>query len=93
MANATQFGLSAGLISTDDAEWQHFVQHSEAGIINRNQALTGASSELPFGGIGASGNYRPSAFYAADFCAYPVASLELNEVSLPEELRPGVRFS
>jgi succinylglutamic semialdehyde dehydrogenase len=31
---------------------------------------------MPFGGLGASGNHRPSAYYAADYCAYPVASFE-----------------
>jgi succinylglutamic semialdehyde dehydrogenase len=38
--------------------------------------LTGASSKAPFGGIGLSGNHRPSAYYAADYCAYPVSGLE-----------------
>jgi succinylglutamic semialdehyde dehydrogenase len=31
---------------------------------------------MPFGGLGESGNHRPSAYYAADYCAYPVASFE-----------------
>jgi succinylglutamic semialdehyde dehydrogenase len=52
--------------------------------------LTGASSAAPFGGIGASGNHRPSAYYAADYCAYPVASLEQPVLSVPETLPPGM---
>ena len=36
----------------------------------------GAAATAPFGGLGASGNHRPSAYYAADYCAYPVASAE-----------------
>jgi succinylglutamic semialdehyde dehydrogenase len=29
---------------------------------------------LPFGGPGLSGSLRPSAYYAADYAAYPVAT-------------------
>lgn len=79
-ANATRFGLSAGLISDDDALWARFRTGVRAGVVNRNRAITGASSDMPFGGIGESGNHRPSAFYAADYCAYPVASLEADRV-------------
>ena len=77
-ANATKFGLAAGLLSENTALWEQFRLESRAGIINRNRPLTGASSSAPFGGIGASGNHRPSAYYAADYCAYPVASMTSN---------------
>ena len=76
LANATRFGLSAGLISEDEALWRRFVQKSRAGVVNWNRPTTGAASNMPFGGLGASGNHRPSAYYAADYCAYPVASFE-----------------
>jgi len=79
-ANSTRFGLSAGLISDDDALWARFRVGARAGVVNRNRATTGASSDMPFGGIGDSGNHRPSAYYAADYCAYPVASLEADRV-------------
>ena len=75
-ANATRFGLSAGLLSDARAEWDHFLALSRAGIVNWNRQTTGASSAAPFGGVGHSGNHRPSAYYAADYCAYPVASME-----------------
>lgn len=90
LANDTRFGLSAGLVSTDDSEWEYFVDHIRAGIVNRNRQLTGASGDAPFGGPGASGNLRPSAYYAADYCAYPMASMEGEETLLPETLSPGV---
>lgn len=90
LANDTRFGLSAGLISTDDAEWQYFVDHIRAGIVNRNRQLTGASGDAPFGGPGASGNLRPSAYYAADYCAYPMASMEGQETLLPATFSPGL---
>lgn len=92
LANDTRFGLSAGLISTDDSEWEYFVENIRAGIVNRNRPLTGASGDAPFGGPGASGNLRPSAYYAADYCAYPMASMEGAEPQLPDSLSPGIRL-
>jgi succinylglutamic semialdehyde dehydrogenase len=75
-ANATRFGLSAGLVSTSDALWDRFIGEIRAGVVNRNRPTTGAAGSMPFGGIGESGNHRPSAYYAADYCAFPVASFE-----------------
>ncbi|OXX69339.1 succinylglutamate-semialdehyde dehydrogenase [Vibrio sp. V03_P4A6T147] len=92
LANETRFGLSAGLVSTNDAEWDYFVDHIRAGIVNRNRQLTGASGDAPFGGPGASGNLRPSAYYAADYCAYPMASMEGRSTELPATLSPGVEL-
>ncbi|MBE3669785.1 succinylglutamate-semialdehyde dehydrogenase [Vibrio navarrensis] len=92
LANDTRFGLSAGLVSTDDSEWAYFVDHIRAGIVNRNRQLTGASGDAPFGGPGASGNLRPSAYYAADYCAYPMASMEGAQTELPATLSPGVEL-
>ncbi|PBN44707.1 succinylglutamate-semialdehyde dehydrogenase [Sphingobium sp. D43FB] len=79
-ANATSFGLSAGLIAQDDQLWQRMVEESRAGVLNRNRPTTGAAGNMPFGGLGASGNHRPSAYYAADYCAYPIASFEAEVV-------------
>lgn len=76
LANATRYGLSAGLISDDGALWERFLQRIRAGVVNWNRPTTGAAGSAPFGGLGASGNHRPSAYYAADYCAYPVASFE-----------------
>ncbi|MFD2176990.1 succinylglutamate-semialdehyde dehydrogenase [Veronia pacifica] len=92
MANDTRYGLSAGLVSDDDGEWQYFLDNIRAGIVNRNRQLTGASGDAPFGGPGASGNLRPSAYYAADYCAYPMASMEGDDVVLPDSLSPGIHL-
>lgn len=92
LANNTRFGLSAGILSDDKSEYEWFLQHSRAGIINWNRQTTGASSAAPFGGTGASGNHRASAYYAADYCAYPVASVEVEQLSLPEKFVPGLTF-
>ncbi|MGY4490065.1 succinylglutamate-semialdehyde dehydrogenase [Pseudomonas sp. TE3610] len=91
-ANNTQYGLAAGLLSDSAARYQQFWLQSRAGIVNWNKQLTGAASSAPFGGVGASGNHRASAYYAADYCAYPVASLEAPTVSLPASLTPGVKL-
>lgn len=66
--------------------------HTKFSMINWNRPLTGASSAAPFGGIGQSGNHRPSAYYAADYCAYPVASLEEANMVLPKVLSPGIEL-
>lgn len=75
-ANNTHFGLSAALIGGNPQLYDQFWANARAGVINWNRPTNGASSAAPFGGIGLSGNHRPSAFYAADYCAYPVASSE-----------------
>ena len=90
LANQTRYGLSAGLISDDEAEFEYFHRHIRAGVVNWNRPLTGASGSLPFGGIGASGNHRPGAWYAADYCAYPVAGLESPQLQMPTQLPPGM---
>jgi succinylglutamic semialdehyde dehydrogenase len=89
-ANDTSFGLSAGLLSDNAEDYDYFLRRIRAGIVNFNRPITGASSAAPFGGIGASGNHRASAYYAADYCAYPVASVELEKVTLPGTLSPGL---
>ena len=80
-ANATRYGLSAGLISNETTHWEHFLKRIRAGVVNWNRPTTGAAGTMPFGGLGSSGNHRPSAYYAADYCAYPVASFEAASVT------------
>ncbi|MBD8530947.1 MULTISPECIES: succinylglutamate-semialdehyde dehydrogenase [unclassified Massilia] len=91
-ANATEFGLAAALLSPSEELWKRFAIKARAGIVNWNRPTTGAASSAPFGGVGKSGNHRPSAYYAADYCAYPVASIETAELEMPAKLSPGLRF-
>ncbi|HDJ0464163.1 TPA: succinylglutamate-semialdehyde dehydrogenase [Escherichia coli] len=93
MANNTRFGLSCGLVSPEREKFDQLLLEARAGIVNWNKPLTGAASTAPFGGIGASGNHRPSAWYAADYCAWPMASLESDSLTLPATLNPGLDFS
>jgi succinylglutamic semialdehyde dehydrogenase len=90
-ANATRYGLSAGLVSDDPAHWDRFIRRIRAGVVNFNRPTTGAAGDMPFGGLGASGNHRPSAYYAADYCAYPVASFEAGAVKNIESEIKGLR--
>ncbi|MBY0582820.1 MAG: succinylglutamate-semialdehyde dehydrogenase [Sphingomonas sp.] len=78
-ANNTRYGLSASLISQNPVLYDQFWANARAGIVNWNKPTNGASSSAPFGGIGWSGNHRPSAYYAADYCAYPVVSSEAEQ--------------
>jgi succinylglutamic semialdehyde dehydrogenase len=75
LANDTEYGLSAGLISDSKQLFEEFSWDIEAGLVNWNNQTTGAASSAPFGGIKMSGNHNPSAYYAADYCAYPVAMM------------------
>jgi succinylglutamic semialdehyde dehydrogenase len=74
-ANQTVYGLAAGLISNNEAEQINFLANIRAGVTSINAPTAGASSALPFGGVGASGNHRPSAYYAADYVAWPQATM------------------
>lgn len=78
-ANATRYGLSASLIGGTPADYDRFWAEIRAGVINWNRPTNGASSAAPFGGVGLSGNHRPAAYYAADYCAYPVASNSVDQ--------------
>jgi succinylglutamic semialdehyde dehydrogenase len=75
-ANNTRFGLVASLVGGDPEMYDRFWKSIRAGVINWNKPTNGAPSNAPFGGVGLSGNHRPSAYYAADYCAYPVTSSE-----------------
>ncbi len=89
-ANHTQYGLTAGILTNDIKQYETFFNHSRAGTVNWNRPTTGISGIAPFGGLGHSGNFRPTGAYAADYCAYPVISLECNELKPGAHLPPGL---
>lgn len=92
-ANNTAYGLSAGLISSNPESYRQFIHQIRAGIVNWNRQTTGASGKLPFGGCGLSGNHRPAGYYAADYCSFPVASLEAEKLEMPETIATGIDLS
>ncbi len=84
-ANATRFGLAASIFTQDESEWRAFREGSRAGCVNWNTGTAGASSKLPFGGTGRSGNHRPAGAFAVDACAYPVATMiDSAELVIPQ---------
>lgn len=89
-ANNTRYGLSAGILSDDKKDFEKFYAQIRAGIVNWNRQTTGAVSSAPFGGVGLSGNHRPSAYFAADYCSYPVATMEAEHLQMPEKILPGI---
>lgn len=90
--NHSQFGLSAAIFSEDAAVFQALAEKIRAGLVNWNRQTTGASGAAPFGGVGISGNHRPAGYYSADYCAYPAASIEMDALTIPASLPPGMRI-
>lgn len=89
-ANATRYGLAASIFTRDAAASERFLRECRAGCVNVNTGTAGASSKLPFGGLGQSGNHRPAGSFSLDYCAYPVASMiETGPTAAPS---PGMRF-
>ncbi len=78
-ANNTRFGLTASLIGGTPQEYNRFWANVRAGVVNWNRPTIGEAAAAPFGGTGLSGNNRPGAYYAADSCAYPVSSSEMEQ--------------
>lgn len=91
-ANATQYGLVAGLLTDRREYYERFSRELNSGLINWNCPTTGASGQLPFGGTGRSGNHRPAGYFTVDFCNVPIASLARETLHLPEQLPPGISF-
>lgn len=89
-ANNTQYGLTSGIITDNKKHFEAFYASIRAGLVNWNRPTTGSSGTAPFGGVGHSGNHRPSAYYAADYAAYPCVSAEAATLTLPEHLPNGI---
>lgn len=65
-------------------------QQARVGLVNWNRGTIGASSRLPFGGMDKSGNDRPSAHFAVQYCTVPVANLEDPTPFDASKLPPGL---
>lgn len=92
IVNSTGFGLVMALFTKDKALYEKALLEARVGLLNWNRTTNGASSRLPFGGMGKSGNDRPSAHYAIQYCTVPVASLEDPTGFDAGKLLPGVTF-
>ncbi len=67
-ANDTDFGLSAGIVTTSLKYATHFKRNSEAGMVMVNVPTAGVDFHVPFGGRkGSSYGPREQGKYAAEF--------------------------
>lgn len=88
-ANHTCYGLSGALLSDRKEYWHRFSREVKGGVLNWNAPTIGASSAFPFGGVGWSGNHRPTAWYAADYCVTPLVSQKRPTLIPPVTPPPG----
>lgn len=67
-ANATEYGLSAGIVTTSLKHASHFKRHSQSGLVMVNLPTAGLDYHVPFGGRKRS-SYGPreQGAYAKDF--------------------------
>ena len=93
IVNSTGFGLVMSLFSKSRSLYEKALVEARVGLLNWNRTTNGSSSKLPFGGMGKSGNDRPSAHYAVQYCTIPVASLEDMTPFDPTKMPPGISFS
>jgi succinylglutamic semialdehyde dehydrogenase len=91
-ANATEFGLASAIFTSERSEFEAFLARSRAGCINWNAGTAGASSKLPFGGLGKSGNHRPAGAFSVDYCAMPIASMEAGLDAPVPPMPAGIGF-
>jgi acyl-CoA reductase-like NAD-dependent aldehyde dehydrogenase len=67
-SNDTEFGLSAGIVTTSLKYATHFKRNSEAGMVMVNLPIAGVDYHVPFGGRkGSSFGAREQGRYAAEF--------------------------
>lgn len=90
IVNSTGYGLVMALFSKNKSLYEEALLKARVGLLNWNRTTNGASSKLPFGGMGKSGNDRPSADYAIQYCTVPVASLEDPTPFDKSKMLPGI---
>ncbi len=93
ITNASGFGLAMSVFTKDRAIYEQLLVEAQVGLLNWNRTTNGASSRLPFGGMGKSGNDRPSAHFAVNYCTSPIASLEDRNDFDPNAVLPGIEYS
>jgi succinylglutamic semialdehyde dehydrogenase len=93
IVNSTGYGLVLALFSKNRSLYEEAVFKANVGLLNWNRTTNGASSKLPFGGTGKSGNDRPSAHFAVQYCSVPMANLEDPTVFDPSKVMPGMKYS
>ena len=88
-ANHSPYRLSASVFGASESAFEHAFTALRYGCINWNAPTCGASSRLPFGGVGKSGNHRPAALFSTLYATYPVASIRGPHTLDSSKLSPG----
>lgn len=75
LANDTEFGLSASLVSQRLSSVAKFIERSQAGVVKINRPTGGVDPNVPFGGVRESSNnaYREQGAQALDFYSWTKA--------------------
>ena len=92
MVNSTGYGLVMALFTKNKGLYEQAIHQARVGLLNWNRTTNGASSRLPFGGLGKSGNDRPSAHFAIQYCTVPMANLEDESGFDPAKIVPGMKM-
>lgn len=69
LANASNYGLSGGIVTNDLRAAMRFADEAEVGVVKINRATTGVDLNAPFGGVkqSSSGTFREQGSVAVDF--------------------------
>ena len=83
LANDTQFGLTAGIMTSSLARANHFRRHAKTGVVMVNLPTAGTDYHVPFGGRGASSHgVREQGRAAVEF----YTSVKTAYVGLPADM-------
>lgn len=92
ITNYSGYGLVGAIFTKQEALYKKMLFDARLGLLNWNRTTNGASSRLPFGGMGKSGNDRPSGHFAIQYCSVPIASLEDPTSFDASKMLPGITF-
>jgi succinylglutamic semialdehyde dehydrogenase len=92
LADATPYGLSAGVFTQREASFEACAARLKVGCLAWNQPTVGASARLPFGGVKGSGNHRPAGLFSTLYCTYPQAVSRGTAAFDPAALGPAIRW-
>lgn len=83
--NESPYGLSNAVFTARSDRFERFFRETKSGLLNHNRSTNGASGQLPFGGVGRSGNQRPAGIDAVRYTTFPVALLRAEMGDAPVE--------
>ena len=87
LINNSAYGLCLSVFSEEALFVKRVFQRAQVGVFYWNLSSVSASSRLPFGGLGKSGNDRPAGLFAVHSCVTPVAWMQAEKSAntvLPE---------